>query len=148
MITPDGGDMLFPVLVKLLYSTLKNKCSWRCAGLAVSVSFMMASSLLNFLFSLLLDSPSEVEPCLGSEPSQGDGGLLSSLCIQSIEKVVKFYYLNCKGRGWIWEGASVSGVTVTGCLSRGVGCFLVKPDGVHTGMNFGGMVDLVSILVL
>ena len=27
-----------------------------------------------------------------------------------------------------------------GSLSRGVGCFLVKPDRVHTGMNFSGMV--------
>lgn len=29
---------------------------------------------------------------------------------------------------------------LTGSLSRSVGCSLVKPDGVHTGMNFGGTV--------
>lgn len=27
-----------------------------------------------------------------------------------------------------------------GCLLNGVGCFLVKPDGVHTGMNFSSMI--------
>lgn len=27
-----------------------------------------------------------------------------------------------------------------GILSRGVGCFLAKPDGVHTGMSFSAMV--------
>jgi len=27
-----------------------------------------------------------------------------------------------------------------GSLSRGIGCFLVKSDGVHTGMNFSSMV--------
>lgn len=29
---------------------------------------------------------------------------------------------------------------LAGSLSRGVDCFLAKPDGVHTGMNFSGMV--------
>lgn len=100
---------------------------------------MVASSLLSFLFSLLLDSPSEVEPRLGSEPCQSDGGLPSSLCIQSIEKVMKFYYLNCKGRGWIWEGASVSGVTVNRDSVKKCRLFSCKARW-SSGMDFDGMV--------
>lgn len=53
---------------------------------------------LGFLFSLL-DSPSEVEPCLISELYQDDRGLPSSLCFQRIDKVLKFYYSNCEGCG-------------------------------------------------
>jgi len=88
--------MLFPALVKLLHSSLKSKCSLRCAGLAFCIYSLMASSLPSFLFSLVLDSQSEVQPRLGSEPCQDDRGFLSSLYIHSIEKVVKFYCLNCR----------------------------------------------------
>lgn len=69
----------------------------------------MPSSYLGFLFSLLFDSPFEVEPCLGSEFCQDERELPSFLCFQRIDKVLMFYYLNCEGCGLVWMDASVSG---------------------------------------